>query len=99
MSIGITPNLGGLNQQAGQIVLNARNALQQILFFNDYLQSLGADGLTAAPLQMDATDAANMLQIFANLATIANACMGEDYTGPALPFDFMASTVPMWGGL
>ena len=96
MPIGITPNLNNLNQQAGQIALSARNALQQVLFFNNYLLTLGAAGLEGLGMAPD--DATALLAIYADMAAIASTCMGEPYAGPDLPFNFMGATVPMWGG-
>jgi hypothetical protein len=96
VTAGIQPTQAGINQQAGQIVLNARNALQQILFFNDYLNDTGQDGLVA--LGFSADDAALLLGVFANMAAVSSMCMGEAYTGPALPFNFLGQTIPLWGG-
>lgn len=90
------PNLGTLQQQAGQIVLDARTSLQRIIFFNQYLQFLGQSGLVALGLSSD--DAALLLAVYGNLAAVANVCMGQPYTGPTLPFNFLAQTVPLWGG-
>ena|ERR1700744_6775367 len=90
------PNFGLLNQTAGQIVLDARNVLQRIQFFNDYIQDLGSDGLVA--LGFTAEDAALLLAVYGNLDAVANVCTGQAYAGPALPFNFMAQTIPLWGG-
>jgi hypothetical protein len=96
MTAGIQPTQNSINNQAGQIVLNARNAIQQIIFFNDYLQDLTAGTLVS--LGFSDTDAASLLSVFANMAAIASACQGAAYTGPELPFNFLAQTVPLWGG-
>jgi hypothetical protein len=90
------PNFGLLSQQAGQIVIDARNVLQRIQFFNDYIQALGQDGLVA--LGFSADDATLMLAVYENLDAVANVCTGQDYTGPPLPFNFTAQTIPLWGG-
>ena len=96
MTAGIQPSVQGLNVNAGQLVLNARNALQSILFFNDYLQDMTQDGLVSLGYSPD--DAATLLAVFENLAAVANTCMGEEYAGPPLPFNFLAQTTPLWGG-
>lgn len=96
MTAGLQPSVSGINTAAGQIVLNARAALQQIIFFNDYLLFLGQEGLVT--LGFDSTDATLLLAVFANLAAVANTCMGAAYTGPTLPFNFMAQSIPFWGG-
>ncbi len=90
------PNFGIINAQAGQIVLDARNALQRILFFNDYIQEMGHSGLVALGFASD--DADLMLSVYSNLAAVANTCLGAPYTGPPLPFNFLAQTIPMWAG-
>jgi hypothetical protein len=90
------PNFGIINAQAGQIVLDARNALQRILFFNDYVQNLGHDGLVTLGFSSD--DANLMLAVYGNLAAVANMCLGAAYTGPSLPFNFLAQTIPLWAG-
>lgn len=90
------PNFGLINSQAGQIVLDARNALQRILFFNDYIQEMGLNGLVALGFSSD--DAALMLSVYQNLSAIANVCLGSSYSGPPLPFNFLAQTIPMWAG-
>jgi hypothetical protein len=96
MAIGPTPNLGQFQQQTQSAVLNARAALQQILFLNQYIQSEGVAGLVAIGYGSD--DAESLMTVFGDLAAIAAACMGEPYEGPALPFDFLAQTVPLWNG-
>ena len=90
------PNFGIINSQAGQIVLDARNALQRILFFNDFVQEMGHDGLVTLGFSSD--DATLLLSVYANLATVANMCLGAPYAGPPLPYNFLAQTIPMWAG-
>lgn len=90
------PNFGIINQQAGQLILNARNVLQQILFFYDYLNSLGVTGLV--DLGFSAADAQLLLTVYTHMASVVNVCFGEAYTGPALPFNFLAETIPLWAG-
>ena len=90
------PNFGQINAQAGQIVLDARNALQRILFFNDYIQEMGHTGLVALGFSSD--DATLMRAVYGNLASVANMCLGAPYAGPALPFNFLAQTIPLWAG-
>jgi hypothetical protein len=95
MSFGLQPSQASINNQAGQIVLNARNALQAIIYFNLDLQDLGQDGLVA--LGFSADDAAAGLTMFENLAAVADMCNGGEYAGPALPFNFLESTASAWG--
>lgn len=90
------PNFGLINAQAGQIVIDARNVLQRIQFFNDYVQNLGVDGLVA--LGFTQADAELLIAVYGNLDAVANVCTGQAYNGPALPFNFMAQTIPLWGG-
>ena len=96
MTAGIQPTQNSVNNQDGQIVLNARNAIQQIIFFNDYPQDLTAGTLVS--LGFSEADAVNLLSVFAHMAATASACQGAAYTGPELPFNFLAQTVPLWGG-
>ena len=98
MSFGIQPTLAGINNAAGQTILNARNALQAISYFNLYLQSLGLDGLTSTQIGMSSDDAQSMLTTFENLAAVADMCNGAAYEGPTLPFNFLTSTAEAWGG-
>lgn len=90
------PNFGVINQTAGQIVLDARNSLQRILFFNDYIQNLGHDGLVA--LGFSSGDADLLLAVYGNMASVSNMCLGLPYNGPSLPFNFLAQTIPFWAG-
>jgi hypothetical protein len=96
MAAGIQPTQAIINAQAGQLVLNCRNSLQQILFFNDYLNNLGQSGLIA--LGFSSGDATLLLDVYENMAAVASMCMGSAYTGPTLPFNFLAQTIPLWGG-
>lgn len=98
MSLGIQPSVSQLNAQAGQIALNFRNAVDQVNYFNDYIQNLGEAGLTAAPFSMSTADATNLITMFANLASVTEVLEGQSYTGPALPFNFIQATVALWGG-
>jgi len=96
MSAGTAPTLAQVNNQATQIVLNARNSLQSLLYFDMYLQTIGQDGLVA--LGMSADDATTLLTVYANLAAVANMCNGGAYNGPALPYNFLTSTAELWNG-
>lgn len=89
-------NFGNLNARAGQIVLTARDALQQILFFNDYIQELGVSGLVNLGFTSD--DANLLIAVYGNMASVANMCMGQPYVGPTLPFNFLGQTIPLWAG-
>lgn len=90
------PNFGQINSQAGQIVLNARDSFQRILFFNDYIQEMGQAGLINLGFSSD--DATLLLSVYQNLSAIATVCLGGAYTGPPLPFNFLAQTIPLWAG-
>lgn len=90
------PNFGQINLRAGQIVLSARDSIQEILFFNDYIQEMGQAGLVALGFSSD--DANLLIAVFGNLASVAEMCQGKDYTGPTLPFNFLAQTIPLWAG-
>lgn len=96
MAAGLQPTQAQINLQAGQIVLNARNSLQAILFFYQYLSSIGHAGLMT--LGYTDEDATELLSVYTNMASVVNMCFGLPYTGPALPFNFLAQTVPLWGG-
>ena len=96
MTAGIQPNLGTINQQAGQLLVSLRIAITQARQFNDYLTGLGSAGLVA--LGMSATDATTMLTAYSNLNYLANVFYGDAYTGPALPHDFYSDMVPLTGG-
>lgn len=102
MSVGIQPNLGSLNQQAGQILINLRNDLTNLANFNAYLQSLGEAGLMAAPISMAQSDAQQMLQVFADCTAVALVANGGEYptdgSVPSLPHNFLADTVPFTAG-
>lgn len=90
------PNLGFINQQAGQIALDTRANILKITWFNQYLQNLGHDNLVL--LGFSSEDATQLLTVYSNMASVAKMCMGQAYTGPTLPFDFVAQTVPFWAG-
>jgi hypothetical protein len=96
MSIGVPPSQSSLNNQAGQYVLSLRNDFENAVNFNDYLNSLGQAGMVA--LGFSSEDADLMIAIFGNIASIATVYTGGNYTGPNLPFDFQAQTIPLWGG-
>lgn len=90
------PNLGSLLNQASSLLVTARNNLQQILYLNAYLQALGVSGLVS--LGMASGDATQLLLIYGHMAAVAEMCEGAPYTGPSLPFNFMAETVSLWAG-
>lgn len=96
MTAGNQPSVSSLNGQAGQLVLALRDGFQDALNFNVYLNNLTQAGLVA--LGFSANDAALMLAIFGNLASIAEVYQGGEYSGPSLPFNFEAQTIPLWGG-
>jgi len=101
MPVGNQVNWQQLNLQAGQVIINARNALQAIIFFNLSLGTLGQAGLEALAAAANnpngPADATMMLQTFADLNAVAMMCNG----GPApsdVPKNFLAETAPFWGG-
>ena len=96
MAIGNQPSMTTLNGIAGNLTVTLRNTMVGIQQYNSYIQFLGTGGLTA--LGFSTADATSMLAIFANLDAIITACTGGDYTGPPLPYDFLAEAVPLWGG-
>jgi hypothetical protein len=100
MAVGTQPSWSYLNSQATQIVLQARAAIDAINKYNAYLEGLGATNLEAiATAAGDANanaDVIELMSVFANLAAIAQACGGQAYTGPTLPFNFVGQTVPLW---
>ena len=102
MATGIQPSWSQLNSQAGQIIIAAREALQDIIFFNLYLQSVGEAGLTAlATAAQDATatsDAQTMLAVFSDLNEVAQMCNGGAAPANAGSTNFLAETAPFWGG-
>lgn len=96
MTAGNQPSQSSLNNLAGQYVLALRNDFENVINFNAYLNDIGAAGLVA--LGYSSNDAALMLAIFGNLASISDVYQGGAYSGPNLPFDFEAQTIPLWGG-
>lgn len=96
MAIGTPSTQQQLNLLAGQYIISARNALQNIIYFSLYLQTLGQAGIAA--LGFDPDDAAALLSVYADLAAVADMCNGAPYVGPDLPFNFLQSTAPLWGG-
>jgi hypothetical protein len=96
MAAGIQPTQAQINLQAGQIILASRNSLQAILFFDQYLNSIGHAGLMA--LGFADADATELLSVYSNMSSVVNMCFGQPYVGPTLPFNFLAQTVPLWGG-
>jgi hypothetical protein len=102
MPVGIQPNAGNLNQQAGQILLNVRNGLAALANFNAYLQDLGEAGLTAPPLSMSQSDAQQMLDTFGGCAALAGIAAGGEYptdgSVPSLPHNFLSDIVPFLAG-
>jgi hypothetical protein len=96
MAPGIQPNLGQLNQQSGQLLVNLRNSIQQAQAFYDYLSGLGVSGLVV--LGMSNPDATALLAVYTNLAALSAVFYGQAYAGPALPFNFYQQLVPLTGG-
>lgn len=101
MTVGNQPSWAQLNSLAAQVILQARNSLQAVIFMNLSLQSLGQSGLealaTAAGDSTPSADAATLLATFADLNEVAQMCNG----GPAptdVPKNFLAETAPFWGG-
>lgn len=101
MAVGNQVTWQQLNSQAGQVIINARNALQAIIFFNLSLLAQGQGGLealaTAAGDSTPTADATALLATFADLNQVALMCNG----GPApsdAPKNFLAETAPFWGG-
>lgn len=102
MAVGIPPNAGTLNQQAGQILLSLRNNLMALANFNAYLQYLGVAGLTAAPISMSEADAQEMIAVFEGCTAVAQIANGKEYptdgSAPELPHNFLADCVPFLAG-
>lgn len=96
MAAGIPPNSVTLNQQAGVLMVNLRNSIQQAQAFYDYLSTLGINGLVA--LGMTNPDATALLDAYTNLAALSAVFYGQPYAGPALPFNFYNQIVPLTGG-
>ena len=100
MAVGTQPSWAAVNAQATQIVLQARAALEAIEKYDIYLQGMGAaylEGLaTAAGDSTPVDDVTELMSIFQNLAFIAQVANGEAYSGPALPFNFVEQTIPLW---
>lgn len=96
MTAGIQPNLGTINQQAGQFLVSLRIAITQARQFNDYLQGLGSAGLVA--LGMSSADATTMLTAYTNLNYLAEVFYGAAYAGPTLPYNFYNDVIPLTGG-
>lgn len=96
MAAGITPNINTLNQQAGNLMVNLRNSIQQAQAFYDYLTTLGVPGLVS--LGMTNPDATALLAAYTNLSALSAVFYGEPYTGPTLPFNFYTQIVPLTGG-
>ena len=90
------PNFGNLNLAAGQVVVNLRNAFEDVHRFNLFIQNYGKTALVT--LGFASADADLLLAVFGNLDQIRSAYVGGAYAGPALPFDFEGQTVPLWGG-
>lgn len=98
MTIGLTPTAGQLNNQAGQLMVNLRNAVQQASAFHDYLAVLGVNGLVE--LGMTQADAQNLYNVYYNLSALAGMFYGYPYPSgaPALPFNFYNEIVQLTGG-
>ena len=96
IAAGIQPNLGTLNQQAGALMVNLRNSIQQAQAFFDYLNTLGVPGLVA--LGMSNGDATALLAAYTNLSALSAVFYGQAYAGPTLPFNFYNEIIPLTGG-
>ncbi len=101
MAVGNQVTWQQLNTNAASIIIQARNALQGIIFFNLSLQALGQSALealaTAANDPNATVDAAALLATFADLNSIALMCNGGPVPTDA-PRNFLAETAPYWGG-
>jgi hypothetical protein len=96
VSAGIQPNLATINQQAGSLMVNLLNSIEQAQVFYQYLNGLGSSGLIA--LGMASADATALLSAYSNANALANVFYGQAYTGPALPYNFYNQIVPLTGG-
>jgi hypothetical protein len=95
MTVGVQQDWNGLNNQAGQIALNVRNAMQTVTNFTDWFATLQTSDLEA--MGGDDTDIATLQQVMANLAALAQIYQGQPVS-LTLPFNFMDDIAPMWGG-
>jgi hypothetical protein len=96
VAAGFQPTQQTLNQAAGQIIISLRANMQSVQQFNSYLQVLGTSGLQALGYTLE--DANLLISVFSNLDSIRNMSEGNPYSGPALPYNFVEQTVPLWGG-
>lgn len=96
MAAGIQPNLSTLNQQAGALMVNLRNSIQQAQAFFDYLSTVGTAGLEG--LGMTTDDADLLMAAYTNLSALSAVFYGQAYAGPELPFNFYNQIVPLTGG-
>jgi hypothetical protein len=94
VSAGIQPNLGLLNQQAGNLAVNLRNDFQNIINFNQWLNSYGASNLEA--LGMSTADTSTLISTFGNLANLAQIYIGA--ASAPTTFNFQANSEALWGG-
>lgn len=101
MAVGNQVTWQQLNSQAGQVIINAREALQDIIFFYLSLVAIGLPELEAmATAANDATanaDAQALLNTFTDLNEVAQMCNGGPVP-PNAPKNFLAETAPFWGG-
>jgi len=94
MAIGIPINPGNLNQQAGQLVVNLRNACQAVISFQNTLVAVSQSGLVDAGFSP--ADATDLMTRINELNTLAEVYFGQATQGT--PFNFSNVGASMTGG-
>jgi hypothetical protein len=85
-----------LNTLAGAAAVGLRDACQTVLNLQATLVALGTAGLEAAPISLDSTDAASVVEAVNYLNTVALAFFGQA-TIPT-EFNFNTEVAPLYGG-
>jgi hypothetical protein len=96
MTAGNQPTLLAVNSTAGNLATQLRNAMQQIIQFNQWLTAYGGAAELESALGFTTTDANTIISSIANLATLAGIYQGTAQAGGA--FNYMANSEALWGG-
>ena len=95
MTAGIQPNLGSINQTAGQLAINLRNDFQAVLNFDNWLNANGGATFLEG-LGMTSEDAGTIVSTYGNLAVLAGLWLGQGTQQSE--FNYYANTETLWGG-
>lgn len=91
-----TPNPGTFGGTISQVVVNLRNDFQSIVNLNNYVTAMGGVTFLQNSEGMSVNDAAMVVAVLGNLATLATVYHGAT---PGATFDYSTNSQQLWGGM